>query len=339
MNTDPLQFSRHTPSKHAGFTLVEIMVGLVIGLLATIVIMQVFSVFEAQKRTTTGTADAQVNGSIALFTITRDLQVAGYPLMPSADSPLKCTTLTSGAGATGITNIAPVTIVDGGVGGSDSLTVRYGNSAFGGAPTLITALPVGNDVTVENNLGCQPNDITVISNGPTCALSSASAVTGTVAPFTITMQDITGAVVGAKLACLGTWNNLTYAVNQGNLEQNGRPIITGIVNLQVRYGISDTRDSNQVTDWVDATTANGWDNPSVDNRNRIKAVRIAVVARNAKMEPTAVTTNLSSWVSLTAASAPAIDLSADTNWQRYRYRVFETIVPLRNVIWSRDVLL
>jgi type IV pilus assembly protein PilW len=339
MNTNNLQFSRHIPSKHAGFTLVEIMVGLVIGMLATVVIMQVFSVFEAQKRTTTGTADAQVNGSIALFTITRDLQVAGYPLMPSSDTPLKCTTLNSGTGATNITDISPVAILDGGAGGSDSITVRYGSSPFGGATTLITALPVGNDVTVENNLGCAANDITVITNGPACALSSASAVTGTVAPYTITMQDTTGAVVGAKLACLGSWNNLTYAVNQGNLERNGTPIITGIVNLQVQYGISATRDSNQVTDWVDATAASGWAIPTIDNRNRIKAIRIAVVSRNEKMEATAVTTNLNSWVSLTAASAPAIDLSANANWQRYRYRVFETIVPLRNVIWSRDILI
>jgi type IV pilus assembly protein PilW len=339
MHKRNLQFSRHFPSKQEGFTLVEIMVGLVIGMLATIVIMQVFSVFEAQKRTTTGTADAQVNGSIALFTITRDVNLAGFSLMPSADTPLKCTTLNAGAGATVITDLAPVTIEDSFANGSDRITVRYGSSAFGGASTLITALPVGNAVTVENNLGCVANDITVITNGPNCSLSSASAVTGTVAPFTVTLQDTTGAVVGAKLACLGAWNNLTYAVNQGNLELNGNPIITGIVNLQARYGISLAPDSNQVTDWVDASAASGWNNPTVADRNRIKAIRIAVVARNAKMEPAPVTTAVNSWVSLTAASAPVIDLSADPNWQRYRYRVFETIIPLRNVIWSRDVLL
>ena len=61
--------------REAGFTLVELMVGLTIGMLATVVIMQVLSVFEAQKRSTTGTADAQTNGGIALYTITRDLQM------------------------------------------------------------------------------------------------------------------------------------------------------------------------------------------------------------------------------------------------------------------------
>ena len=39
------------------------------------------------------------------------------------------------------------------------------------------------------------------------------------------------------------------------------------------------------------------------------------------------------------ACPPTIDLSpGDANWARYRYRVFETIIPLRNVIWSKDTL-
>ena len=35
---------------------------------------------------------------------------------------------------------------------------------------------------------------------------------------------------------------------------------------------------------------------------------------------------------------PAIDLSNDPDWEHYRYRVLETIVPLRNVIWARPLL-
>jgi type IV pilus assembly protein PilW len=67
----------------AGFSLIELMVGLVIGLIATVVIMQTFASFEGTKRSTTGVADAQTNGSIALYSIQRELQSAGYgmPLM------------------------------------------------------------------------------------------------------------------------------------------------------------------------------------------------------------------------------------------------------------------
>lgn len=325
-----------------GFTLVEIMVGLAIGMLATLVIMQVFSVFETQKRTTTGTADAQTNGGIALYNIGREVQVAGYPLMPADDSPLECTTLTFGA--TGITGISPVTLTD---GASDTITLRYGSSASGGIPTAITAMgaPNANDATVDNNFGCQVGDITLIANGTTCAMSSATAVTGTT---TVTLAGTTAAIAGANLSCLGTWNEIAYAATGGELTRNGIPTVAGVVNLQAQYGISATAASNQITAWVDATGGT-WAAPSVADRNRIKAVRIAVVARNAKMEPGIVTaacssttaaapTGLCAWEGSVASPAPAIDLSADANWQRYRYRVFETIVPLRNMIWSKDTL-
>lgn len=46
-------------NKQAGFSLIEVMVGLVVSLLVSLVIMQVFAVFEGQKRSTSGTADAQ----------------------------------------------------------------------------------------------------------------------------------------------------------------------------------------------------------------------------------------------------------------------------------------
>ncbi len=346
--------SKHSTFHQAGFSLVEIMIGLAIGMLAALVIMQVFSIFESQKRATTGTADAQTNGSIALYTIGRELQMAGYPLMPVDNSPLECTTLT--VGATGIGGISPVTITDGvaasGVSASDALTIRYGNSPMGGIPIQITGMgaPTANDATVDNNLGCQVNDIAIIVNGPTCAMTSVTALSAASAtPATITLQNTTAAIVGADLACLGTWNEITFAVNNGNLERNGVPIAPAIANLQAQYGISATANSNQVIQWVDASGAT-WAAPTVASRNRIKAVRIAVVASNVKIEPAAVTaacsstnaaapTGLCAWAGSVSSPAPTVDLSAsDPDWLRYRYRVFETIIPLRNMIWSKDTL-
>lgn len=58
-----------------GFGLVEIMVGLVIGLLTTLVIMQVLPASRA-KRTTSGSADAQTSRAVALYLISRDVKMA-----------------------------------------------------------------------------------------------------------------------------------------------------------------------------------------------------------------------------------------------------------------------
>jgi type IV pilus assembly protein PilW len=364
--------NRFPRSPQTGFSLIELMVGLAIGMLAMIVIIQVMTLFEAQKRTTTGSADAQTNGGIALYSIARELQMAGYPLLPSTDSALECSTVTFGG--TGIAGITPVAITDGvaaaGVNASDSITIRYGSSQMGGAQTQITSL-VGSAATVLSNLACQANDITVISSGTTCAISKATVVSAAgVSPITVTLANTTGAVANANLACVGAWNEVTYAVNQatGNLERtavvNGvsttTPSVVGVVNLQAQYGISATTNSNQVVQWVDASGAT-WAAPTLANRNRIKAIRIAIVARNAKIEPSAVSaacsstsaaapTGLCAWdatsalpspivAPFVASPAPTVDLSpADANWARYRYRVFETIIPLRNVIWAKDTL-
>jgi type IV pilus assembly protein PilW len=347
----------------AGFSLIELMVGLAIGLLAVIVIIQVMSVFDAQRRTTTGSADAQTNGGIALYSIAREVQMGGYPLLPVTDSPLECTTVTFGG--TGISSITPVAITNGvaasGINASDSITIRYGTSEMGGTLSQINSL-VGSDATVVSNLGCQVNDITVIVSGATCAISKATAlptVAGTPPVYKVTLANTTAATSGANLACLGTWNEVTYTVNQatGNLDRtamvNGvsttTPSVVGVVNIQAQYGISTTASSNQITAWVDPSGAT-WAAPTVADRNRIKAIRVAVVARNAKQEPTVVSaacsstttaapTGVCAWAGTVASPAPTIDLSvADANWAKYRYRVYETIIPLRNVIWSKDTL-
>ncbi|HEY8100133.1 MAG TPA: PilW family protein [Burkholderiaceae bacterium] len=359
---------------HSGFTLVEIMVGLAIGLVLTLVIMQVSTVFEAQKRATTGTSDAQTNGGIALYSIGRELRLAGYPILPVTNSPLECTTLkVDGVADNPIPSLSPVTITEGvaggGVSASDTITIRYGDSTMGGVPTQLTALPAASgataapaqDVAVTSNLGCKINDKILITNGSACAITTAKAIPGTTtitfgdADATKTAVTVTQAVVGANLACLGSWNTITYAVSNGNLQRNGTDSVPGIVNIQAQYGVSasglsnTSPDFNKITSWVDASGGT-WATPTVVDRNRIKAIRIAVVARNSKMEPGVVTTACSSttaanptglcaWEGTGANPAPTIDLSqGDANWARYRYRVFETIIPLRNVIWSKDTL-
>ena len=66
--------------RHAGFTLIELMVGVVLGMLTVVIIANVFATAEGQKRTTTSGSDAQVAGSLALHALQRDVRMAGYGL-------------------------------------------------------------------------------------------------------------------------------------------------------------------------------------------------------------------------------------------------------------------
>ncbi len=124
-------------------------------------------------------------------------------------------------------------------------------------------------------------------------------------------------------------------------------LATDVVLMHAQYGISASAASDVVTNWVDATGA--WTAPSVANIARIKAIRVVVVARAKEPEPQIVVVNeqctnaggVANYgpCSFDDAEAPAIDLRnvsvpGGRTWRHYRYRVYQAVIPLRNVIWS-----
>lgn len=361
--------------KQAGFSLVELMVGLVIGLLATLVIMQVFSTFEAQKRSTTGTADAQTNGSLGLYSIQREVQKAGFGIpmfdgdltSPSVDnnSALKCispTPLLTPALAVDHDHLPaslpidvfPIVIGEGGVGASDTITVRYANPnahanrGTNPIPTLVVTPVTGTELQVVNNLGCKFDDIAIYVQGTSCR---STRVTSTDAqlnanPEQIFLASTAGMVNSGRLTCIGEFYfEVGFDVVNNELRRSGVPVLSEIVDLQAQYGIAATANSNEITQWIDAT--------ALTNRNRIRAIRVAIVARNNQLEKTAVTaacssltlanpTGLCAWDATSASPAvaspaPAISLAA-VGGANYRYRVYETIIPVRNLTFSGALL-
>jgi type IV pilus assembly protein PilW len=91
-----------------GFTLVEVMVAMVIGMIGIIIMMQVFASAEGQKRTTTGTGDAQSNGAMAIYTLQRDIREAGYGF--NAMNALGCALALPAPASRTLTQLAPVII-------------------------------------------------------------------------------------------------------------------------------------------------------------------------------------------------------------------------------------
>ena len=352
----------------AGFSLIELMVGLVIGLIAAFVIINVFSTFENQKRTTTGSGDAQTNATIGLYNIQREVQKAGFGI-PIFDgnlsesqtgdqtnnfSALRCVSATPATvpalpidhdglpGSPPVDGAVPVSITDGAAGTSDSITVGYSTpTASATAPVRVTVpvptIIVGADVAsgipnaleVVNNIGCKQGDIAVVVNGPTCSSSVVTSINADLnsTPRRLRLTSIVGRTAG-KLTCIGPlYNVVNFNVNANNeLVRTGIPIISDIVNMQAQYGITAANNSNEITQWVDA--------PALTDKNRIRAIRVAVVSRNSQLENNVVT-NVApvSWV-----GGPAINLTANANWQRYRYRVYEAIIPVRNLAFSGALL-
>jgi len=109
-----------------------------------------------------------------------------------------------------------------------------------------------------------------------------------------------------------------------------------IVDMQTQYGIAST--GQTVDSWVDPKGTT-WATPSAVDIKKIKAIRVALVARSAQYEKPekgaacisttqAMADKWSTWAKFTTSSYPA-------DWNCYQYKAFETVIPLRNVIWSK----
>ena len=219
---------------------------------------------------------------------------------------------------------------------------------------MISTVNSGNEVLVLNNASCKVNDSVIISKGTDC-LFMQTGVTRLTGTTEITLNKPSAATINpdASLSCLGTWKAVSYSINNAYQlirSENGSnsPNVVEIVNLQAQYGIANSPDStgnnNTIVRWVNAT-GETWSNPNIANRKLIKAIRVAIVARNGLLEKETVSypcstahPSLCAWTGTSESPAPTIDLSNLSNWQQYRYRVFTSIIPLRNVVWAKDAL-
>lgn len=356
-----------------GFTLVELMVGLAVGLLTVLVITQVLVLSEGRKRTLTMGGDAQVNGTLSLFTIQRDVEMAGYGASVIPDA-LGCAT--KGKRDTGDQlnlTLAPAVIASGSNGAPDTLTILQSTKAGFSVPLLTTENhPQSTEYfVVRSSFGAVAGDVMIAvpkiqSADAWCTIfnvnaSGSSLLTPTQVPHVAgatgkwnqsTLFPTAGYPDGSYLLNMGSMAQRTYSVSAGSVLQMAElsatvsaPVLQdlypGIVNLQAMYG-KDT-DGDGLVDRFDKTTPttnDGW--------RQVLAVRIAVVARSNQYEREEVTTTPPLWDvgsstttgdlttsdCHTASKCVQLKVDQSTDWKHYRYKVYDTIVPLRNVLWN-----
>jgi len=347
-------------NRHArGFSLVEIMVGMTVGLLGMIVIFQVFSVSEANKRSTTSSGDSTQNGAIALFNIERDARMAGFGFNERAFIGCNVDARDNNDGGRDFNfTLAPMLITQGadndanGVGQDpDRVTIMHGNSGdlMLGYDLISTAGP--NDdyeipsqfgftqangelfVLAQTGIDCTLGQIvsTLLSGGSFVIKHGTGSYVDQNGDFQSVRYNKTGGLGNtytnaARLFKLGSSpTHAQYSIVNNNLSSfniftNTTEVVAdAIVNLQALYGI-DTGVDGIVDVWQPALGAN----PAAN----VVALRVGLVARISERQPACnVTTVQPSWM------GGDFDLSADPDWQCFRYRVFQTTVPLRSMIW------
>lgn len=336
----------HLSSLHSrGVSLVELMVGIVVAMAAVLVVTQVFRVSEGQRRGTTGIDDAQTSGAIALSMMQRELRQAGQGLM----SPrlLLCQLDLGNGGSVGA--LAPFTINPTGITGdtgTDVLMVAYGSGLGSPEGGLIGMQPGPATYAVPGSLAYRAGDRVIVTpqNRDTSCALAMTRVKGT--PTGSTVDVVTG-LAGASngvLFNLGAEPRfLVYAVRDSRLmvcemtvqsctsvaAENWTEIAENIVSLRAEYALdtSAPRDGfvdSYSPDTTALSTPCAW--------SRVVGLRLAVVARGRQPEKSNVTASAPTWSgsALSPISPPRSD------WQRYRYRTFETTVPLRNAPAAAD---
>ncbi|MCB1891252.1 MAG: PilW family protein [Rhodocyclaceae bacterium] len=384
--------------KNRGLSLIELMVGVVIGMIAIIIIMQVAITFEGQKRTTVGTAGAMDEGAVGLFTLRKEIQSAGYGM---ADPDLLACLVQAhearfdnlATAADFSFSIFPVLITQGVSGAPDSITVNYSSSPMlATAASLIQNFP-GDETTnlkLNNRYGFNAGDVVILAN-PTvlapsppspagtrqCSMYQVTALPAAAGETDEVKHELTQYVNSAGATVPSRFNKsgglgIAYPANTTKIfNLGGNPVssvfsivnnqlvfqdqLTGsptplvlldnVISFQAQYGF-DMRPGAQVnlqvtqfSDTVIDADGSGVAGNS-DDWMRLGAVRVAIVVRNKYPErPDATTglcnttTNVPAW---TWGSIPEAVLDpADTDeWKCYRYKVFESVIPLRNMFWK-----
>jgi type IV pilus assembly protein PilW len=343
---------RPHPGSAGGFSLIEIMIGLAIGAFAVVVMLQVFSLAERQKRTATGGSDAQTNGAVALFELQTDISQSGYGI--SSIKLIGCnvnspggTTLPAGVTLT----LAPVSInpisLPPGDPNTDTLLVFYGNSASSPEGDGITAQPGQAMYTVQTPASFTVGEKVVAGPSTPCnlVLDQITAIDNAAAKVTVATGEV--GMTNGRLYDIGPTPTIrAYAVRSGNLtvcdytainncsdpanKDNTSvwvPFVSNIVSLRAEYGV-DTVPRDAIADSYNQTAATACEYAG------ISALRFVVVARSIDYEKTAVTAAAPAWM-----GSAAINLSAYPNgkpnpdWKNYRYTLFQTVVPIRNISW------
>lgn len=382
-----------------GFSLVELLISVVIGMVALMFALRLVAGSEGTQRTEVASSDSMQNGMMALFSISGDAAQSGFglndPIIEGCDTVFSDTggymLAQAARGSASVSPLAPVIIESNGQN-PDSVSFYSGSSMAGtGSLRVVADYGSGASLTVDRMpYGFARGDVIVVApenvGSGKCALAQLSSnasqndptktqqvqfATASDLRFNSGSLGVSFSGSASRLFDLGPGAALSFhrwsvangylqmsATDVGGAGAKAASVADNIVSIKAQYGF-DTRATASFLPGSGMVVGQ-WSSTMIDadgdgtaggagDYGRIAAVRLAVVARSKAADApgaggscratTAFPTVFASGVGGSAAAAAApvtvnVAVSGDTrDWRCYRYRVFETIVPLRNAGW------
>ena len=254
--------------------------------------------------------------------------------------------------------------------GPDTLSVFYGSANERALSTALieNMITPGADIKSDGTAGFAKGNLIVLQNGTTCAMYQVTDIVSGALKHDAGIWNPAGggtlptwAKDSTRIFNLGNrpaWRTFgirydaTNTINYGKLMMTdqlrflidgtvSQDLMDGIVDLQAQYG-KDTNGDGVVDVWTKVLPAGGvGTNFDANDVMQVIAVRLAVLARDDYYHKPS--TAGGACEATTAANRPTWAggdfLTFDATGALpscYKYRVFETVVPLRNMIWRPE---
>mgnify|MGYP003694408453 CR=1 FL=1 len=340
-----------------GVGLIEVMVSIVIAMLLVLVIYQIYEISEGQKRTITAGSDAQQNAAYGLYVLGRDLAIAGNGIASTAATLDQCALLRP----------IPVLIEagrDGQRSGHDHRALRRvglaGDARSHSCRTRPSTTYVGPGTGRRDSVrrrrcgrrgpgrhlhdvddrrrrrrrrrGNRIRDAHGTRRSPAISLQRIRAVDR------VAGEPRPGRVDGTH-RLYGRCQPRMRCARRSSFPNNDpvAPLVSDVVNLKAQYGL-DTNNDGIIDSWQDAATA-PWTAASLPALSRSprfgryarSAWRSSRAARNTRRIPSP-TGPLVMFDNSLGGHTESMSLTTDDT--HYRYKVLETVIPLRNALWN-----
>ena len=353
---DPRPRARRVPPQR-GLSLIELMVGVVVSLLVGLAATISAISFNASQRQGMGAGSSAMTANAALATLKNDISAAGLGFF--GDSNFLCNRLNLSIGSTvhidgALFSPVQITAGTGSAAGSDQIDVVYATEVAAGTNVLLNAASNGSSADLRSFLpAAVGQQVLLAPDTPSatdpCVVRTVTAVTAAIdddpqrlsfansgsynqASFTTNSSFADK----ARVTLLGDLNWSRYRLDGTDLriEQPMRGVsevlARNVIGFRAQYGVAAAAAGSTALDsWVDASGT--FASVNAANLPRVRALRVGIVIRSAQPEKP----NSSGQCEASTAKPQLFGATVEpdvTDWQCYRYRTAEVVVPMRNLV-------